>query len=122
MDVRVPSCFEVLKSRLMSAPVVAYPDFDKDFVLKTDTSYVGLGAVLSQLQDDGRLHPLSYASRTLSPVEKNYPVTELRTLAVVWAISHYRAYLCGQDVTVYTDHSAVKAVLGATDPSEKHAH
>ena len=115
------AAFETLKSRLISAPVLAYPDFSKDFVLETDASYVGLGAVLSQLQDDGKLHPLSYASRALSPPEKNYPVTELETLAVVWAIGHYRAYLYGHNVTVYTDHSAVKAVLGATNLSGKHA-
>ena len=113
--------FDDLKRRLVSAPVLAYPDFSKDFVLETDASYVGLGAVLSQLQDDGKLHPLSYASRALSTPEKNYPVTELETLAVVWAISHYRAYLYGHDVKVYTDHSAVKAVLGATNLSGKHA-
>ena len=115
------AAFETFKSRLISAPVLAHPDFSKDFVLKTDASYVGLGAVLSQLQDDGKFHPLSYASRALSPPEKNYPVTELETLAVVWAIGHYRAYLYGHNVTVYTDHSAVKAVLGATNLSGKHA-
>ena len=60
-------------------------------------------------------HPLSYASQALSPTEKNYPVMELETLAVVWAVSHYRAYLYSHNVTVYTEHSAVKAVLGATD-------
>ena len=113
--------FDDLNRRLVSAPVLAYPDFSKDFVLETDASYVGLGAVLSQLQDDGKLHPPSYASRALSTPEKNYPVTELETLAVVWAISHYRAYLYGHDVKVYTDHSAVKAVLGATNLSGKHA-
>ena len=105
----------------MSAPVLAYPDFDRDFVLKTDASYVGLGAVLSQRQDNGKLHPLSYASRALSPAEKKYPVTELETLVVVWAVRHYKAYLYGHNVTLYTDHSAVKAVLGVTDLSRKHA-
>ena len=93
------AAFEDLKSRLMSASVLAYPNFDKDFVLETDASYVGLGAVLSQLQKNGKLHFLSYASRALSPAEKNYPVTELKTLAMVWAISHYRAYLYGHNAT-----------------------
>ena len=49
----------------MSAPVLAYPNFDRDFILETDASYVGLGAVLSQRQDDGKLYSLSYASRAL---------------------------------------------------------
>ena len=100
---------------------MAYPEFSKDFVLETDTSYVGLGAVLSQLQDDGKLHPLSYASCALTAPKKNYSVTELETLAVVWAIGHYSAYLYGHNVKIYTDHSAVKAELGATNLSGKHA-
>ena len=82
------SSFETLKERLSNAPVLAYPDFNKDFTLGTDASQLGLGAVLSQMREDGRLHPISYASRALSPAEKNYAITELETLAVVWAISH----------------------------------
>ena len=115
------AAFGELKDRLTTAPVLAYPDFTKGFVLETDASYRGLGAVLSQVQADGRLHPLSYASRALSPPETNYAVTELETLAVVWAMSHYRAYLYGHCVKVFTDHSAVKAVLGTPNPSGKHA-
>ena len=64
------SAFEELKTRLTQAPVLAYPDWDKSFTLETDASVKGLGAVLSQLQDDGQLHPVAYASRALSPQEK----------------------------------------------------
>ena len=120
-DSECQAAFATLKTRLTTAPVLAYPDFTKKFVLETDASYVGLGAVLSQAQEDGKLHPVSYASRALLPPERNYPITELETLAVVWAISHYRAYLHGHDVTVYIDHSAVRAILGVTDLSGKHA-
>ena len=81
----------------------------------------GLGAVLSQLQDSGHIHPVAYASRALSATEKRYSITELETLAVVWAVSHFHAYLYGNDVTIYTDHSAVKAVLETPNPSSKHA-
>jgi len=73
------------------------------------------------MQDDNRLHPLAYASRSLSTTEKQYGITELETLAVVWTISHFHAYLYGNDVTVYTDHSTVKAVLETPSPSAKHA-
>ena len=105
----------------MEAPILVHPDFDKPFVLETDASAQGLGALLSQVQDDKRLHPIAYASRALSPQEKKYAITELETLAVVWAVQHYHAYLYGHEETVYTDHSAVKAVLETPSPSGKHA-
>ena len=105
--------FDGLKQRLMRAPVLAYPQFDRSFVLETDASGAGLGAVLSQVQDDGkpRAHPIAFASRAVSPCEKNYSITELETLAVVLSVSHCRSYLHAQEVTVYTDHSAVSSVL-----------
>ena len=113
--------FEQLKMKLTSSPVLAYPKFDRCFVLETDASGIGLGAVLSQIQDNGELHPLAFASRALSPCEINYGITELETLAVVWAMSHFRTYLYGQDVVVITDHSAVGAVLQKPGLNGKHA-
>ena len=115
------SAFNHLKSCLITAPIFVYPDFNKDFVLETDASNAGLGAILSQVQNDGKLHPLVYASCALSKSEKNYPVTELETLAVVWGVTHFRYYLYGHQVTVYTDHAAVKAVLGTPNLTGKHA-
>lgn len=115
------SAFGELKSRLASPPILAYPSFDRDFVLETDASIQGLGAVLSQVQADGKLHPIAYASRGLSVSEKNYGITELETLAVVWAISHFHYYLYGHRVVVYTDHTAVRAILETPSPSGKHA-
>ena len=69
---------------LTELPVQAYPDFNLDFCLETDASAAGLGAMLSQKYND-RLHPIAYASHSLSPSEKNYGITDLETLVVVWA-------------------------------------
>ena len=57
------------------------------------------GIVAEQL-DDGRLHPVAYASRSISNAERNYSITELETLVVVWAVQHFRVYLYGHNVTV----------------------
>ena len=54
--------FNCLKKKLVEGPVLVYPDFTKDFVLETDASIQGLGAILSQVQEDGKCHPVSYAS------------------------------------------------------------
>ena len=119
-----PECQEVfttLKKKLTESPILAYPAFDKESVLETDASIKGLGAVLSQRQDDNRLHPIAYASRALNNAQKNYGITELETLAVVWSITHFHPYLYGHSVTILTDHSAVKSVLGAPTLSGKHA-
>ena len=64
---------------------------------------------------------MAYASRALSDTEKRYAITELETLAVVWAMSHFRHYLYGHNVVVFTDHSAVKAVLTNPGSNGKHA-
>ena len=119
-----PECqqvFEDLKGKLVNSPVLAFPDFDRSFVLETDASIRGLGAVLSQKQSDGKFHPVAYASCSLSKTEERYSITDLETLAVVWAISHFQYYLYGHDVTVRTDHQAVKAILGSPNASGKHA-
>ena len=115
------TAFDILREKLSQAPVLSYPAFDREFVLDTDASIEGIGAILSQPQEDGHLHPIAYASRALSPPERNYAITELETLAVVWAMSHFHSYLYGHSVTVFTDHSAVKAVLETPNPSGKHA-
>ena len=80
------------------------------------------GAILSQPQLDGKLHPVVYASCALNKAEKNYSITELETLAVARAISHFHSYLYGNRVTVLTDHSAVRATLETPNPTSKHAH
>ena len=110
-----------MKQRLLNSPILVYPDFDLDFVLETDASKDGLGAILSQKKADDKLHPVAYASRSTSPTEKHYSVTELETLAVVWAVQHFRAYLYGHNVTVITDYSAVKSILDKPSSNGKHA-
>ena len=114
------NAFDVLKKKLCEAPILAYPAFDREITLETDASILGIGAILSQLQADGKPHPVAFASRALSPTEQNYAITDLETLGVVWAVSHFRTYLNGQKVTIFTDHAAVKAVLQNPNASGKH--
>ena len=119
-----PEChtaYEELKRRLVSAPILAHPNFEMDFILETDASVHGLGAILSQVQLDGKPHPVSYASRAVNDSEWKYGITELETLAVVWGVSHFHHFLYGHNVTIYTDHTAVRAVLEAENPTAKHA-
>ena len=111
--------FLCLKDLLVSPPVLAYPNFDKSFVMHTDASILGLGAVLEQEQEDGKLHPIAYSSRSLSKAECNYGITEMEALGVVWGAKHFRAYLYGHKCIVYTDHSPLRSMLNAQHPSGK---
>lgn len=98
--------FDDLKSRMITAPVLRMPDFNMPFILSTDASEVGLGAVLSQKEEKGEF-VVSYASRTLSKAERNYSTTEKECLAVIWAVAHFRPYLYGRKFTIVTDHAAL---------------
>ena len=63
--------FDALKEALVTAPVLGYPDFNREFMLETDSSLQGLGAVLSQQDETGRLHVIAYASQSLCPSERS---------------------------------------------------
>ena len=117
-----PTCqqaFDKLKQLLTNAPVLAFPNFELDFILETDASGDGLGAVLAQKHQDGGIRPVAFASRTLQPHEKNYGATELEALGVVWAAKHFRPYLYGHHCDLYTDHEALKSLLNTPQPSGK---
>ena len=91
--------FDALKLALTTAPVLGYPDFDREFILETDASSRGLGAVLSQVDDLGKTHVIAYTSRTLRPSERsmcNYSSAKLELLALKWAVTEkFRDYFAG---------------------------
>uniref|UniRef100_A0A3P9MEE5 Gypsy retrotransposon integrase-like protein 1 n=1 Tax=Oryzias latipes TaxID=8090 RepID=A0A3P9MEE5_ORYLA len=114
--------FETLKTALTEAPVLAYADYSLPFLVYTDASYQGLGAVLAQVQD-GRERVIAYASRSLHPSERNdanYSSFKLELLALKWAVTEkFKDYLTGVKFTVFTDNNPVAhlqtAHLGATE-------
>ena len=80
-----------LKKAVMRAPFLAYPDPSKEYLLKMDASKLGLKAVLSQKQSNGRYHPVAFRSRALHDAEVNYHSTELEFLAMKWSIEHFQS-------------------------------
>ena len=108
--------FSILKHRLTSSPVLAFPDFQKEFILDTDASLTGIGAVLSQIED-GKERVVAYASRTLSKAERRYDVTRRELLAVVSFIHHFRYYLLGKRFTLRTDHEPLKWLFNVREPA-----
>ena len=81
-----------MKSALVSAPVLALPDFSRAFVMTTDASDVAVGATLSQVHDGG-LKPVSYFSKKLQSAERNYSVSDRELLAIYTACMRWRCYL-----------------------------
>ena len=114
--------FGALKLALTTAPVLGHPDFKREFILETDASLRGLGAVLSQVDEHGKTHIIAYASQTLRPSEKsmcNYSSAKLELLALKWAVTKtFRDYLLGSKFTVYTDNNPLAYIqtskLGAS--------
>ena len=100
--------FHTLKSLLCRAPVLAYPNLNKQFILQTDASDLGLGAVLSQKDHLGKEHVIAYASRSFPERKKNYSVTEKEALAIIFAFNQFRVYLLGSTFLLVTDHSALR--------------
>ena len=86
--------FNILKEKCVNVPVLAFPDFKKPFLLETDASRKGLGAVLSQKQDDGRYHPVAYTSRTMNETEQWYHSNKQEFLVLKWAVTEqFHEYL-----------------------------
>jgi hypothetical protein len=105
--------FEELKQKLVEYPILQHPNFEKPFIVITDASGIGLGVVLSQLNEEGKEIVIAYGSRSLTKAEQNYAITELECLAVVWGIQHFHKYLMSKPFKVITDHSALTGMMKA---------
>ena len=108
--------FEVLKQSLVQAPILAYPDYSLPFILDTDASEVGSGAVLSQIQN-GEERVIAYYSKVFSSEEANYCVTHKELLAIIKAVKPFRPQLYGQQFTVRTDHASLVWLLRNPTPT-----
>ena len=108
----VQEVVRILKDKIQSAPVLVFPDFNKPFLLETDASKEVLGAVLSQKQDDGCYHPITFGSHSLMPAEKNYHSSKLEFLTLKWSVmEHFKEYLAYAPFVVRRDNNPLRYVL-----------
>ena len=98
--------FQLLKEHLTSAPVLAVPNPSKEFVVCTDASVDGLGAIL---MPDGRV--IAYESRKLKDHEINYPTHDLELAAVMHALTKWQNFLLGQNFELRTDHRSLQYIF-----------
>jgi len=92
---------------MTQAPVLMNPDYKREFIITSDASQHGIGAVLSQKDDDGNERPVAYFSRKLNDRESNWSTYEQECLALVEALKHFRHYVEGKKVYLFTDHKAL---------------
>ena len=110
------AAFKELQRRLVTLPVLVYPDYSRPFILDTDASNTGIGAVLSQLDEEGRKHAIAFGSRVLSKPERQYCVTRRELLAVVTFTQHFRSFLLGRPFTLLTDHGSLTWLTNFKEP------
>ena len=112
------NAFEILKEKLISAPILAFPDFSLEFILHCDVSTHSLGNVLAQIQNGSEV-VIAYSSRVLLTSERNYSATEREALAVLEGTKVFQRYLYGNHFTVLTDKAALKWLMFIKQPTGK---
>ena len=104
------SAFEEIKSRLVIAPIMATPDWNKDFEIMCDASDYAMGAVLGQ-RTDKTFRAIYYASKTFNEAQENYSTTQKEILAMVFACEKFKPYILRSHVTVHIDHASIKYLM-----------
>ena len=113
--------FDRLKAACLQAPILSFPDFTKPFLLETNASGRGLGAVLSQKQADGRYHPIAYASRVMNETEQRYHSNKQEFLALKWAVTEqFHEYLSPygknrNEFVVHTDNNPLTYIFSSAN-------
>lgn len=111
--------FYTLKGALLKSTERPQPDLSQPFILTTDASDKGIGAILSQRTKYGNEKMISAFSKTLDKSQMNYGITDRGLLAVVKAVDHYRPYLLGKKFLLKTDHKALTYLWTAKDPTTR---
>ncbi|GKE44291.1 putative reverse transcriptase domain-containing protein [Tanacetum coccineum] len=114
---KAETTFQLIKQKLCSAPILALPEGNEDFIVYNDASIKGLGDVLMQ-----REKVITYASRQLKIHEKNYTTSDLEIGAVVFALKIWRHYLYGTRCTVFTDHKSLQHILDQKELNMRQRH
>ena len=115
-----PECsvaFDTLKNSLIKSTTLAYPDFNKPFILDTDCSGTAMGAILAQENVDKEEQPIAYFSKNLNNAQKNYPITKQEMCAMVEAIRHFRPYLYGAKFVCRVDHHSLIWLTNLKNPT-----
>ena len=102
--------FEEIKSKLVKAPIMAKPDWNREFEIMCDASDFAMGAVLGQ-KAEKVFKAIYYASKTFNEAQENYSTTEKKMLAIVFACQNFRPYILGSHVIIHTDHAAIKYLM-----------
>lgn len=113
---KAEEAFNVLKNALVTAPVLAVPNFDLPFTVACDSSQYGIGGVISQ-EIDGQDHPIAFVSRSLTKNERNYSATEREMLSIIFSVEKFQAYLGSRKFKIITDHSSLKWFMKLENPS-----
>nr|XP_054932847.1 uncharacterized protein K02A2.6-like [Dermacentor andersoni] len=113
---RHQKAFDELKRCLLSRTVLSHYDESKPLLISCDASPCGVGAVLAELDSQGREAPIAFASRTLGAAERNYAQLDREGLAVVFAATHFHKYIVCREVTFVTDHQPLLGILGPRKP------
>ena len=115
------TAWEALKKLLTTAPHLVPPDYSRPFIVQTDWSNRGMGAVLAQLDSEGKERVIAYASRSCTPAEANYSSYKGELCAVVWAVKTWRRYLVGRELQIVTDHQPLHWLMTSKDLTGQHA-
>ena len=123
VDLSPEACeaFDRLKAACLQAPILSFPDFNKQFLLEMDASGRGLGAVLSQKQADGQYHPITYASRVMNETEQRYHSNKQEFLALKWAVTEqFHEYLSSygknrNEFVVHTDNNPLTYIFSSAN-------
>ena len=104
------NAFEEIKSRLVEAPIMAKPDWNREFEIMCDASDFAMGAVLGQ-KDEKVFKAIYYASKTFIEAQENYSITEKEMLVIVFVSEKFRPYILGSHVVMHTDHAVIKYLM-----------
>ena len=116
-----PECqksFEELKTKMITYPILQFPNFDKKFVLFTDASNYAIGAYLTQ-EDEGILKPIAFASRSLTQAERRQSTIEREILALIYGCDHFRQYLYSNNFIARTDHKPLVWLYEHPNPNSR---
>ena len=105
-DEKCEDAFNELKHSLITPQLLVYPTHNGKFILQTDASGYGIGAILSQEQD-GKELVISYGSKTLTKTQQNYCTTMRKLYAVIFFVRYYSLYLMGRPFEIRTDHASL---------------